>query len=107
MDGEISTAVNETVETATWRPMHGMRMVGVVFGFSCYMSFAALYFFRPSNPVVSLGQARFTVDALLELVFTFLALPFFGMAFFYGIRHYEENPDFAVPGLSWKPCRRG
>ena len=57
-------------------------------------------FFRPTNPVVSLGPARFTVDALLELAFTFLALPSFGVAYFYGIRHHEENPDFAVPDLA-------
>jgi hypothetical protein len=100
MNGEISTAVNESLKASTLRPMRGIRKVGVVFGFSCYVSFAALYFFRPNNPVVSLGPARFTVDALLELAFTFLALPSFGMAYFYGISHHEENPDFAVPHLA-------
>ena len=44
MNGEISTAVNESVETATLRPMRSIRMVGVAFGFCCYVSFAALYF---------------------------------------------------------------
>jgi hypothetical protein len=46
---------------------------------------------------MALGPARFTVDALLELAFTFLALPCFGMAYFFGIKHHEQNPDFAVP----------
>jgi hypothetical protein len=97
MNGEISAAIDEGVETTTFRPMRNIRLVGLAFGISCYAAFAALYFFRPSNPIFSLGQARFTVDALLELAFTFLALPAFGIAYFYGIRHYEENLDFVVP----------
>ncbi|MGO8789978.1 MAG: hypothetical protein ACLQVL_21690 [Terriglobia bacterium] len=97
VDERVETAIAERVETATWRPFRSMRMVGVAFGFCCYMSFAALYFFRPTNPVISLGQARFTVDALLEVAFTLLALPAFGMAYFHGVRHYEESPDFALP----------
>ena len=89
MNGEISTAVNEqSVETATLRPMRSIRLVGVAFGISCYVSFAALYFFRPTNPVFSLGQARFTVDALLELAFTFLALPALG----YGLLLWNQAP---------------
>lgn len=100
MNGEISTAVNESVETATLRPTRGIRLVGIAFGLSCYVSFAALYFFRPTNPVVSLGQARFTVDALLEWVFTILALPGLGLAYFNGIRNHEENQNFAVPDLA-------
>jgi len=108
MNGEISTAVGERVQTAagdgagaaTSRPLPSMRMIGITFGFCCYMSFAALYFLRPSNPVISVGQARFTVDALLEVAFTLLALPSFGIAYFYGIRHHEESPEFAVPELA-------
>lgn len=108
MDGEISTAVDESqetviderVETTTFRPMPGMRMVGLAFGFCCYISFAALYFLRPTNPIISIGQARFTVDALLEVAFTLLALPAFGLAYFYGVRRYEENPEFGVPEVA-------
>jgi hypothetical protein len=51
----------------------------------------------PGNPVVSLGEARFSADSLLELSFTILALPFFGLAYLFGIRRHEENSDFAVP----------
>ena len=70
-------------------------MIGVAFGFCCYMSFAALYFFRPTNPVISIGQARFTVNALYTgNSLTVLALPAFGLAYFYGVRHYDKSPDF-------------
>jgi hypothetical protein len=100
MNGEISTAVNGSVEMATMRPTRSMRLVGIAFGLCCYVTLAALYFSRPGKPVVSLGQARFTADALLELSFTLLALPFFGVAYLYGIRHHEENPDFPVPDLA-------
>ena len=105
MNVELSTEVNESVETAldervettALRPWRVSRMLGVAFGFCCYMAFAALYFLRPTNPVISFGQARFTIDALLEVTFTLLALPAFGMAYFYGIRHHEKSPDFTVP----------
>lgn len=107
MNGEITetveegleTTVSARVETTTFRPLITMRMIGVAFGFCCYMSFAALYFFRPTNPVISIGQARFTVDALLEIAFTLLALPAFGLAYFYGVRHYDKSPDFPVPEI--------
>ena len=100
MGGELSTAVNECteiIETPRLRTIRNVRLVGLAFGICCYMSFAALYFLRPTNPVIALGPARFTVDALLELAFTFLALPSFGAAYFFGIKHHEENPDFAFP----------
>jgi len=97
MNGEISTTINEGMATETLRPMRSTRLVGIGFGIFCYVSLAAIYFFAPSNPVLSLGRARFTVDAVLELAFTLLALPFFGVAYFYGVRRHEENPDFAVP----------
>jgi len=100
MNGEMSTEVDERVEMATMRPTRSMRLVGIAFGLCCYVTFAALYYSRPGKPVVSLGQARFTADALLELSFTLLALPFFGVAYLYGIRHHEENPDFPVPDLA-------
>lgn len=103
MNGELSTVVNESVEsierieTPAWHPLRNIRLIGLVFGISCYAAFAALYFLSPTNPVFSVGQARFTVDCLLELAFTFLALPAFGMAYFYGISHHEENLDFPIP----------
>jgi hypothetical protein len=107
MNGEISTAIDDCVETSTpiddcvetaeSRPVVCPRLLGIAFGICCYVSFAAFYFFRPGNPVVSLGQARFTADSLLELSFTILALPFFGITYLYGIRHHEENLDFAIP----------
>jgi len=110
MNGEISTASDETVdtgtlesfqsvETATLRPVRSVRIMVIAFAFCCYITFAALYFFRPTNPVVSLGQARFTIDALLELVFSILALPAFGVTYVYGIKHHEVNPDFPVPDV--------
>ena len=100
MGGELSTVVNECteiVETPRFRTIRNVRLVGVAFGIMLLHEFCGPLFLRPTNPVISLGQARFTVDALLELAFTFLALPCFGAAYFYGIRHHEENPDFAVP----------
>jgi hypothetical protein len=99
MNGEMLTEINENVETATYRPIPSKRILGIAFGFCCYISFAALYFLRPTNPVISLGHARYTVDALLELAFSLLALPAFGAAYFYGIRHHEENPDFPLPNI--------
>lgn len=99
MNGEVSTEIDGSVETATLRPMRSIRLVGIAFGLCCYVSFAVLYFLRPGKPVVSLGPARFTVDTLMELSFTLLVLPFFGAAHLYGIRRHEENPDFAVPDL--------
>jgi hypothetical protein len=103
MNGEISTAVDEcvetveTAETAGSRSVVCPRLLGIAFGICCYISFAAFYFFRPGNPVVSMGQMRFTADSVLELFFTILALPFFGITYLYGVRHLEENLDFAVP----------
>ena len=99
MDGEISTVLEECVETAEIvesRPVVCRRTLGIAFGICCYVSFAAFYFFRPGNPVVSIGLARFTADSLLEISFTILALPFFGLAYLYGIKHHVENQDFPV-----------
>ena len=100
MNGELTTAIDESSQssqTVVLRRRRSIRLVGIGFGIFCYVSCAAIYFLSPSNPVLSLGRARFTVDALLELVFTLLALPAFGFAYFYGIRRHEENPDFAFP----------
>ena len=102
MDGEISTAVDETIDTpvetaALSRRTLSLRLLGVAFGLCCYIGFAAFYFLRPGNPVLSLGPARFTADSLLEISFTILALPFFGLAYLYGTRHHREMTDFAVP----------
>jgi len=97
MNGEISTVVDECLESTESRPVVSSRLLGIAFGICCYVSFATYYFFIPGNPVVSLGQARFTADSLLELSFTILALPFFGFTYLYGIRHHEDNPDFSVP----------
>ncbi len=94
---ETTTTVDAGLETATPRPGISPRLVGIAFGLCCYVSCAAFYFFRSGNPVVSFGQARFTADSLLELSFTILALPFFGLAYLFGIRHHGENPDFVVP----------
>lgn len=100
MNVEISTEINESVETAALCPTRSIRLVGIAFGICCYLSFAYLYFLRPGKPVVSLGPARFTVDALMELSFTVFMLPFFGMAYLHGIRRHDENPDFAVPDFA-------
>ena len=100
MNGELTTAIDESSQssqTVVLRRRRSIRLVGIGFGIFCYVSCAAIYFLSPSNPVLSLGRARFTVDALLELVFTLLALPAFGFAYFYGIRRHEVNPDFAFP----------
>jgi hypothetical protein len=97
MNGEISTEVIENIETPKLRPIRSVRMVAVAFAFFCYVTFAALYFSRPNKPLISLGQLRLTMDTLLELVFTILTLPAFGMAYLYGVRKHEENSSFAVP----------
>ena len=97
MNGEILTAVDECIETTESRPVVCLRLLGIAFGICCYVSCAIYYFIIPGNPVVSLGQARFTADSLLEISFTILALPFFGFAYLYGIRHHEENTNFHVP----------
>jgi hypothetical protein len=99
MNGEISAVVDDCVEqgeTVQSRSTVCPRLLGITIGICCYITFAAFYFFRPGNPVVSLGQMRFTPDSLLELFFTILALPFFGLTYLYGIRHYEENVGFPV-----------
>jgi hypothetical protein len=100
MNGEISTEVIERVDAAELRPIRSNRVAAVAFAFFCYTSFAALYFFSPHKPLISLGQLRFTVDTLLELVFTLLTLPAFGLAYFYGIRHHQEDRDFGVPDFA-------
>ena len=111
MDGELTTEVevserftevelNESLEGRTgWRPLRSLRLATMAFGLSCYVAFAILYFSKPNKPVLSLGQLRFTVDALLEWLFTVLALPGLALAYFYGIRNHEENPDFPLPNL--------
>jgi len=58
MNGEISTEVVETVDAAKLRPIRSIRLVAMAFAFFCYVSFAALYFFRPNKPLISLGQLR-------------------------------------------------
>ena len=100
MNGETSIEIIESGDAPTSRPILSLRLVAIAFGISCYASFAALYFLRPNKPVISLGQLRITIDALLELVFTVLSLPGLGLAYFYGIRNHKENPDFAVPDLA-------
>jgi len=97
---ELSTEVNEGFDAGTSRPIRSMRLLAIAFALSCYASFAALYFFKPNKPVLSLGQMRFTIDALLEWVFTILTLPGLGLAYFYGIRNHEENQNFAVPDIA-------
>ena len=100
MNGEIATEIIESGDAPTLRPIRNVRLVAIAFGLSCYASFAALYFLKPNKPLISLGQLRLTIDALLELVFTVLTLPGLGLAYFYGIRNHEENLDFAVPDLA-------
>ncbi len=100
MNGELSTEVNEGFDAGTSRPIRSMRLLAIAFALSCYASFAALYFFKPNKPVLSLGQMHFTIDALLEWVFTILTLPGLGLAYFYGIRNHEENQNFAVPDIA-------
>jgi len=117
MNGELSTEVNETfdevngtfeeinqtfegsADVMTLRPMRSVRIATIAFGLVCYAAFAVLYFTRPNKPILSLGQMHFTVDALMEWLFTVMAIPGVGLAYFYGIRHHEENPDFAFPDL--------
>ena len=105
MDGETLTAVDESIDTAVEkaaprRPTLSLRLLGVAFGMCCYIAFAAFYFLRPGNPVLSLGPARFTADSLLEIVFTIMALPVFGLTYLYGTRHHREIGSFAVPDLA-------
>jgi hypothetical protein len=100
MNGEISTEVIESVDAAKLRPIRSVRMMAVAFAFFCYVSFAALYFFEPNKPLISLGPLRLTIDALLEVAFTLLTLPAFGLAYFYGIRNHKENRDFGVPDFA-------
>jgi hypothetical protein len=111
MNGQLTTEVDETFEvtttevsqsfdvTTSFRPILSVRIVTMAFGLSCYAAFAALYFLKPNKPVLSIGQLRFTIDALLEWVFTVMTLPGLGLAYFYGTRHHEKNPDFPVPDL--------
>ena len=75
MNGEIATEIIESGDAPTLRPIRNVRLVAIAFGLSCYASFAALYFLKPNKPLISLGQLRLTIDALLELVFTVLTLP--------------------------------
>jgi hypothetical protein len=113
MNGNISSTADETVDTVTLgslesldtidatavRPARSTRVLAIGFAFCCYIACACIYFLRPSNPVVTLGPARYTVDALLELAFSILALPAFGVTYVYGIKHHEVNPDFPVPDV--------
>lgn len=78
-------------------PISGLTKIA--FGICCYMIFAAIYFFKPNKPVVFLGRLGFTVDALLEILLTVLSLPTFYLIYRYGVRTYDEDPEFVVPEL--------
>src|SRR6185295_2368368 len=92
-EGDGST----TVQSVNGQPIRGITKI--VFGICCYTFFAAMYFLRPSKPVLSLGQLRYTVDSLLEVVLTVLSLPVFFLVYRYGATTFEENLEFAVPEL--------
>jgi len=101
MNGNKSATLetNEGTSSATV-PRCKVRFSGVAaiaFGISCYVIFAALYFSKPNKPIITFGQLHFTMDAFLEILFTFLSLPSFFLVYLYGIRNYAENPGFAVP----------
>ncbi len=96
---EISQGDGSTTpRPAKSRPIRGITKI--VFGICCYVVFAATYFLRPNKPVLSFGQMRITVDALLEVTLTVLSLPGFFLVYRYGFRTYDENLEFAIPELT-------
>jgi hypothetical protein len=97
--GDINTTFEVPTDVTTRGPLRSVRIATMAFGLTCYAVCAVLYFSRPNKPILSLGQMRFTVDALMEWFFTILTLPPLGLAYFYGIRNHEKNPDFAFPDL--------
>src|SRR2546427_576023 len=85
MNGNKSATLetNEGTNFATV-PRRKVRFSGVAaiaFGISCYVIFAALYFSKPNKPIITFGQLHFTMDAFLEILFTFLSLPSFFLAY--------------------------
>jgi hypothetical protein len=100
MDSEFSSvAVEECVEAievTESRRSVCPKLLAIILGICTYITLAAVYFFGPGNPVVSIGSARFTPDCLLELLFTLIILPSFAFAYLHGLRNYDLNPDFPV-----------
>jgi hypothetical protein len=102
MEVESATLIDECVETTAISeitessPRVCPKLVGVAFGICCYVALAAVYFFGPGNPVISIGVARFTPDCLLELFFTVFAIPCFAFAYLNGIRNYDIDYDFPL-----------
>src|SRR3989442_6435881 len=99
MNGNKSATLetNEGTNSAAI-PGRKVRVSGVAaiaFGISCYVIFAALYFSKPNKPIITFGQLHFTMDAFLEILFTFLSLPSFFLVYLYGIMDYAENPRFS------------
>ncbi len=98
MDVESTTVIDECIET-TEITESGTKVCPKLLG-DCVrplllrVSLAALYFFGPGNPVVSIGVARFTPDCLLELFFTVFAVPCFAFSYLNGVRNYPVNLDF-------------
>lgn len=93
---EISQGDGSTTpRPAKSRPIRGITKI--IFGICCYTVFAAVYFLKPNKPVLSFGQLRYTVDALLEVVLTVLSLPGFFLVYRYGAVTFEENLEFTVP----------
>ena len=76
-----------------------LRFTKITFGICLYAALAAVYYLIPNKRLLSLGQLRFTVDALLEGLFTVLSLPAFYLVHRYGMTTFEENAAFNVPEL--------
>ena len=77
------------------KPMPGF--VKLILGICCYAAFASIYYLMPNKRLLSIGDFRFTLDALLECVFTMLSLPAFFLVHRYGVTTFDENQAFAVP----------
>jgi hypothetical protein len=91
--GESSASVSSEIA----QPF--LRFTKITFGICLYAVLASVYYLFPHKRLLSFGQLRFTLDALLECLFTVLSLPAFYLVHRYGMTTYEENAAFDFPEL--------
>lgn len=93
LEGQSITSIPSEAD----RPLQGFTKI--LLGIGCYAAFAAIYYTMPNKRLLSFGDLRFTLDALLECIFTILSLPTFFMVYRYGVTTFDENLAFPVSDM--------
>lgn len=79
------------------RPLRNFSMITL--GICCYAALASVYYLFPNKRLLSLGQLKFTLDTVLESIFTFLSLPVFYLVHRHGLTNFDANEGFEFPDL--------